>query len=101
MNVAVFVQPGARARIPATVHIDGSARPQVVTAADAPLYWALIDAFRRRTGIPVLLNTSFNLEHEPIVNTPQEAIRCFLDGGIDALALGNHLCRRPVPPSLT
>ena len=94
MNVATTVRPDVRSRVPAVVHVDGSARPQVVVRDDAPRYWALVDAFRALTGVPLVVNTSFNLGHEPIVNSPAQAVRSFLDGGFDVLALGNHLvCR--------
>lgn len=94
MNVATQVRPEVRARVPAIVHVDGSARPQAIVRADAPLYWSLVDQFRRITGIPLVVNTSLNLGHEPIVHTPTQAIRSFLAGGFDVLALGNHVvCR--------
>jgi carbamoyltransferase len=94
MNVATQVRPEVRARVPAVVHVDGSARPQAIVRADAPLYWSLVNEFRSLTGIPLVVNTSFNLGHEPIVHTPTQAIRSFLDGGFDVLALGSHLvCR--------
>jgi len=94
MNVATCVRPEVRSRVPAIVHVDGSARPQVIVREDAPRYWSLVDAFRSLTGIPLVVNTSFNLGHEPIVDSPAQAIRSFLDGGFDVLALGNHLvCR--------
>lgn len=94
MNVATQVRPEVRARVPAIVHVDGSARPQTIVRVDAPLYWSLVDQFRRITGIPLVVNTSFNLRHEPIVHTPTQAIRSFLAGGFDVLALGNHVvCR--------
>ena len=94
MNVATQVRPEVRARVPAIVHVDGSARPQAIVRADAPLYWSLVNEFRLLTGIPLVVNTSFNLGHEPIVHTPTQAIRSFLEGGFDVLALGNHLvCR--------
>ncbi len=101
MNVATQVRAEVRARVPAIVHVDGSARPQAIVQADAPLYWSLVDQFRRLTGIPLVVNTSFNLGHEPIVHTPTQAIRSFLAGGFDVLALGNHVvcrsdCRWPV-----
>jgi carbamoyltransferase len=91
MNVACQVQEAVRHRIPAVVHVDGSARPQVVREADAPRYWSLIESFRRLTGVPVLLNTSFNLRNEPIVNSPRDAIRDFLFSPLDALVLEDCL----------
>jgi carbamoyltransferase len=88
MNVACNVRAEVRHLVPAVVHVDGSARPQALERASAPLFWSLVDAFGRRTGIPVLLNTSFNLAGEPIVNTPEEAVRGFLASELDVLALG-------------
>ena len=79
--------------IPAVTHVDGSGRLQTVSAASNRLYWELIRAFERITGVPVLLNTSFN-ENEPIVHRPSEAIDCFLRTGMDVLVLGNHVVAR-------
>lgn len=79
-----------RALIPAVVHVDGSARVQTVAADGGPLA-RLLEAFAARTGVPVLLNTSFNVAGEPIVETPADALRCFAATGIDAVALGGWL----------
>jgi carbamoyltransferase len=87
------VLPGKRSVIPAVTHVDGTRRLQTVDRAHAPLYWELINAFKERTGVPVVLNTSFN-ENEPIVCTPEEAIECFLRTRMDALVLGNHLTEK-------
>ncbi len=81
------VRPEKRNAIPAVVHVDGSARLQTVSRASHPLYWQLLTAFARRTGVPVLLNTSFN-ENEPIVHTPEEALDCYLRTEMDVLVLG-------------
>jgi carbamoyltransferase len=94
MNVACPVAEAARPRIPAVVHVDGTARPQAVSRRHAPRYWALIDAFREVTGIPVLLNTSFNLRGEPIVHTPRNAVRDFLFSSLDVLVLEDFLVTR-------
>jgi len=89
--VTVFtVADGQRARIPAVVHVDNTARPQTVSRATNPRYWNLIKEFERLTGVPALLNTSFNIQ-EPIVCTPQDAIRTFKSASFDALVLGNNL----------
>jgi carbamoyltransferase len=80
-----------RSLIPATTHVDYSARVQTVDRITNPRYHALLAAFHRRTGCPVLVNTSFNVRGEPIVCTPDEAFRCFLHTGMDALAMGNCL----------
>ena len=81
------VRDAKRSVIPAVTHVDGSGRIQTVRREDNPIYWRLIDAFGRRTGVPVLLNTSFN-ENEPIVRRPAEALDCFLRTRMDVLVLG-------------
>jgi len=81
------VRPDKRGVIPAVTHVDGSGRLQTVSRATNPLYWQLIRAFEKETGVPVLLNTSFN-ESEPIVRRPAEALDCFLRTRMDALVLG-------------
>jgi carbamoyltransferase len=83
------VRPEKRALIPAVTHVDGSGRLQTVSRETNPLYWALIRAFEERTGVPVLLNTSFN-ENEPIVHEPREALDCFLRTDMDVLVIGNR-----------
>ncbi len=93
MNIVATVRPDMRAVIPAVTHVDGTARVHTVRRAANPLYHRLITAFGARTGVPVLLNTSFNIQ-EPIVNTPEEAVRTFLRSDMDLLAIGNHLCDR-------
>ncbi len=90
MLATVPVKPGAKDVIPAVVHVDGSARVQTVDRRANPLFHQLLQAFARRTGVPVLLNTSFNVQ-EPIVCSPEEAIRCFLRTEVDWLVLGNLL----------
>jgi carbamoyltransferase len=88
MTLAPRVRPEKRNVIPAAVHVDGTGRIQTVTRSSNPRYYGLIEAFGRLTGVPVLLNTSFN-RHEPIVTTPQDAIRCFLATKMDVLVLGD------------
>lgn len=80
-----------RSEIPAVTHVDYSARIQTVHAETNPLYHALITEFKSRTGCPILVNTSFNVRGEPIVNTPEDAFRCFMGTDIDVLAIGNCL----------
>jgi len=92
------VLPSARERIPAVVHIDGSARVQTVDEYANPRYRLLLEAFARLTGVPVLLNTSFNV-NEPIVCTPEDAVRCFLRTDVEWLVMGHFLARRPGPPA--
>ncbi len=88
------VRASAKGIIPAVVHVDGSARVQTVDTKSNPQYRQLIEAFDRLTGVPVLLNTSFNV-HEPIVCTPDEAVQCFLRTEVEWLVMGNLLARRP------
>ena len=80
-----------RSDIPAVTHVDYSARVQTVTADVAPDYHALISAFERLTGCPLLLNTSFNVRGEPIVCSPLDAFQCFMRTHIDALVMGPFL----------
>jgi len=87
------IRPEKHAVIPAVTHVDGTGRLQTVDKSVSPRYYALIDAFRRKTGVPILLNTSFN-ENEPIVNTPQEALDCFLRTQMDMLVLENCVIER-------
>ncbi|HRN55088.1 MAG TPA: carbamoyltransferase C-terminal domain-containing protein [Agriterribacter sp.] len=82
-----------QADIPAVTHVDGTGRLQTVDKATSPRYYGLIDAFRKKTGVPILLNTSFN-ENEPIVNTPAEALDCFLRTQMDMLVLENCVIER-------
>lgn len=87
------VRPEKRALIPAVTHVDGTGRLQSVDKNVSPGFYALIDAFRKKTGIPVLLNTSFN-ENEPIVNTPSEALDCFFRTEMDMLVMENIIVER-------
>jgi len=92
------VHASMKGLIPAVVHVDGTARVQTVDVDSNPRYRGLLEAFARRTGIPVLLNTSFNV-NEPIVCTPQEAVACFLKTEVDWLVMENLLARRRATPS--
>lgn len=83
-----------RDELPAILHLDGTTRPQSVDAAHQPRYHALISAFEKLTGVPMVVNTSFNSAWEPIVNRPEEAIATFLQLGADHLAIGDHLVQR-------
>jgi len=94
MTLAYAVRPEKREKIPAPTHVDGTGRLQTVTREANPRYHTLISAFRDLTGVPVVLNTSFN-DNEPIVCRPEEAIDCFLRTQMDALALGNFLITKP------
>ena len=85
------VKPQMRDLLPAITHVDGSARLHTVSKAINPLFYDLIERFGAMTGTPVLLNTSFNIQGEPIVESPEGAIRCFFSTGLDALAMGSFL----------
>jgi carbamoyltransferase len=87
------IRPEKTAEIPAVTHVDGTGRLQTVTAASNPLYYRLISAFGKKTGTPIVLNTSFN-ENEPIVNKPEEAIDCYLRTKMDTLVVGKALLRK-------
>ena len=93
MLQVIPIRPERREQIPAVTHVDGTGRLQTVDRASNPLYYALIEAFCRLTGVPMVLNTSFN-ENEPVVCRPQEALDCFLRTKMDLLVLGHHLVRR-------
>jgi carbamoyltransferase len=88
------VAPGKAARIPAAVHVDGTARVQSVARDCNPRYYGLLRAFARRTGVPVLVNTSFNVRGEPIVCTPRDAIDAFYSTPLDALVIGSFLLEK-------
>lgn len=95
MLFAVKIRDSKRHLIPAVLHIDDSARLQTVNRETNPTFWALLKRFEELTGIPILLNTSFNIKGEPIVNSPQDAINCFQKTRIDALILGNFVVEKP------
>ena len=94
MTQAYSVRPEKRDTIPAPTHVDGTGRLQTVTQEANPRYWGLIREFGNLTGVPVVLNTSFN-DNEPIVCRPEEAIECFLRTKMDVLVLGDILVRKP------
>ena len=94
MTITCNVKPEWRPRIPAVVHVDGTARPQTVSRATNPLYWTLIEAYRQRSGIPLVLNTSFNVHEEPIVCFPENAVQALAEDRIDCLALGPFWAER-------
>jgi carbamoyltransferase len=87
------IRPERRGQIPAVTHVDGTGRLQTVERASNPRYYALIESFFRLTGVPMVLNTSFN-ENEPVVCRPEEALDCFLRTKMDVLVLGNHVVLR-------
>lgn len=94
MILTAQVRPEKRDIIPSVTHVDGSARPQTVEREINPLYYRVIDEFGQRTGVPVIMNTSFNLRGEAIVHTPTDAIRTFFSSGMDALFLGSFLVEK-------
>jgi carbamoyltransferase len=94
MMMAFDVRPDKRDIVPAVTHVDGSCRPQSISRDVNPVYWGILEAFHRKTGVPVLMNTSFNVRGEPIVCRPVEALRCYLATGMDALVIGSFLLRK-------
>ena len=94
MLLCLPVRPERRHEVPAITHIDGTGRLQTVTEAANPLFRRLIEAFYRRTGVPMVLNTSFNDQGEPIVSSPGEALRTYFSTGLDALVIGNYVLEK-------
>lgn len=99
MLLVMDIKKGRRGAVPSITHVDGTARLQTVTKSSNPRYWTLIEEFRRLSGVPVVLNTSFNVMGEPIVSTPADAIRTFRASGMDCLALGDYIIEKE--PSAT
>jgi carbamoyltransferase len=93
MLMACQVAHEWRKKIPAVVHVDGSCRPQTVFKSTNPFYHDIILKFKERTGVPLVLNTSYNMYHEPIVNSPDDAIKSFVELGADALCIGNFIAK--------
>jgi carbamoyltransferase len=89
------VRDGWRERIPAVVHVDGTARIQTVSATREPLMASVLQAFERRTGVPVVVNTSLNTAGRPMVDDPRDALECFGSAPVDVLAIGPFVVRRP------
>jgi carbamoyltransferase len=99
MLLVAQVREGKRT-IPSVTHVDNSARLQTVTRAEAPLYYGVIEEFGRITGVPIVINTSFNVRGEPIVCTPHDAYLCFMRTNMDHLVLGHHLLDKKEQPPL-
>ena len=99
MLLVAQVREGKRT-IPAVTHVDNSARLQTVTREEAPLYYDLIKEFERITGVPIVINTSFNVRGEPIVCTPHDAYLCFMRTNMDHLVLGHHVLDKKEQPPL-
>jgi carbamoyltransferase len=95
MTVTLDVAPRWRPRIPAVVHVDGTARPHIVVREKNPLYHRLIECYEQLSGIPLVLNTSFNVHEEPIVCRPAEAVQALVEGRVDCLAVGPFWATRP------
>jgi len=94
MLLAPYVKPGTADIIPAVTHVDNTARVQTVTRNVNERYYDLISTFARHTGVPMLLNTSFNIAGEPIVETPEDAVKCFLSTDIDILGIDRYLMKK-------
>ena len=94
MTIACDVHPQWRDRIPAVVHVDGSARPQTIRRDDNRLYYDIVRAFEAASGLPALVNTSFNVHEEPIVNSPAECAKALTDGRIDFVVTDNAVYKR-------
>ena len=94
MLLAPYVKEGKGDLVPAITHADNTARVQTVTRDVNERYYDLISAFEKKTGIPMVLDTSFNVADEPIVETPDDAIKCFLSTDIDVLGVGNFILRK-------
>ena len=88
------VRPGWAGKLEAVVHVDGTARVQTVDRADEPLVARMLDAVGRKTGVPVVVNTSLNTAGRPMVDSPRDALECFGSAPVDALAIGPFLLRR-------
>ena len=99
MLYVVDVKENKRDAIPAITHVDGTGRLQTVWKEFNPKYYRLIETFGQATGVPIVLNTSFNLKGEPIVNTPKEAFNTFSRSGMDTLVLGNYLIEKSDLPN--
>ena len=88
------VQPDKVDRIPAVRHVDGTARVQTINHAQHPLYYDLLQAFKRHTGVPVLINTSFNTRGEPVVCSPKDAVESYCTTPLDALVIGSFILEK-------
>lgn len=89
-------RPKGKREVPAVVHVDGTGRLQTLERSDNPLYYDLIEAYAKKTGVPIIINTSFNVRGEPIVRTPKDAVHCFLKTDIDYLVIGPFLVQKHV-----
>ena len=94
MTITCNVKQDWRARIPAVVHVDGTARPQIIRRAHNPLYYDILAAFKQLSGLPTMINTSFNVHEEPIINRPEECARALLDDRVDFVVTDQAVYRR-------
>ncbi len=99
MTVCFECDPIFRESCPAVVHVDGTARPQIVTEEGQPDLFRILTAYEQETGVPTVVNTSFNIHEEPIVCSPEDALRAFATAELDVLALGDHIVTRPGAPT--
>ena len=98
----MFVRSDKREQIPAVVHVDRTSRIQTISHKENPGYWSLIKAFHEQTGVPLVLNTSFNITGKPVVETPHDAVECFEGTEIDILVLDPYvISRRPLQELLS
>ena len=95
MTVTYEIHPNKAQDIAAAVHVDGTARPQVVFATDNADFHKIIAEYHRLSGVPAVVNTSFNMHEEPIVATPGDAIKAYLTGAVDVLSLGPFIVEAP------
>jgi carbamoyltransferase len=98
MTITCAVKPEWRERIPAVVHLDGTARPQIIRDATNPLFAAILRRFKAATGLPVLVNTSFNVHEEPIVNRPEECLQALTEGRVDFVVTKNAVYTTAAAP---
>jgi carbamoyltransferase len=96
MTITFHCTPWMMERCGGVVHVDNTARPQLIRHQDNPSYYRIVEEYEKRTGVPVLINTSFNVHEEPIVRSPDDAIRAFFDSALDYLAIGDFLVEGPV-----
>jgi carbamoyltransferase len=94
MTISLNCTETMQERSPGVVHVDGTARPQVIDEETNPFYYEILQAYHERTGIPSLINTSFNMHGEPIVATPSQAIKSFKQSDTDGLVLENWLVEK-------
>jgi carbamoyltransferase len=95
MTITFHCTPWMREAMAGVVHLDGTARPHLVRRDRNPSYYRIIEAFYRRTGLPAIINTSFNMHEEPIVNDADDCVRAFIGGHLDYLAIGETLVKHP------